>query len=183
MEFKNTKVSNFEGALRGLRNPMNSWAKSDSQFGIALIEDLDYDYDMIDLWCQANGFDPVENEDQWDKYANWLMKNGILYNKDGCVEYAFIGPKDMDLAHRMIKAGSSDRKFLRQIFVSVDITAPIYWLKEFDTYKVGTVANSTSTMHKLSSTPIELNCFEMGDFVPDLMCGEYGIKSYISKFI
>lgn len=165
MKFQNTQVLGFEGAFRGLRNPMNSWAKSDSQFGIALIEDLDYDSDMVDLWCQANGFDPMEvSTDQWDKYANWLMENGILYNKDGCVQYAFIGPKDMDLAHRMIKAGSSDRKFLRQIFVSVNITAPIYWYKEFDTYKIGTVANSTSTMHKLSSTPIELNCFEMGDF-------------------
>ena len=64
----------------------------------------------------------------------------------------------------MIKAGTSDRKFMRQIFVSVDITAPLYWWKEFDTYKVGTVANSTSTMHKLASTPITFDCFEMDDF-------------------
>jgi len=63
----------------------------------------------------------------------------------------------------MIRAGSSDRKFLRQIMVSVDITAPLYWWKEFDTYKVGTVANSTSTMHKLSSTPITIDCFETDD--------------------
>ena len=77
---------------------------------------------------------------------------------------AAIGPKDLDLAHRMIKAGSSDRKFLRQIFVSVDITAPLYWWKEFDTYKVGTVANSTSTMHKLSSTPITKERFELSDY-------------------
>ena len=70
----------------------------------------------------------------------------------------------MDLAQRMIKAGTSDSKFLRQIFVSVDITAPLYWWKEADTYKIATVANSTSTMHKLASTPITLDCFEIDDF-------------------
>ena len=68
----------------------------------------------------------------------------------------YIGKNDLDLAQRLIKAGSEHRKFLRQIFVSVDITAPLYWWKEFDTYKVGTVANSTSTIHKLESTPITL---------------------------
>jgi hypothetical protein len=64
----------------------------------------------------------------------------------------------------LIKAGSEHRKFMRQIFVSVDITAPLYWWKEFDTYKVGTVANSTSTMHKLATTPITKECFEMNDY-------------------
>ena len=75
-----------------------------------------------------------------------------------------IGKNDLDLAQRLIKAGSEHRKFLRQIFVSVDITAPLYWWKEFDTYKVGTVSNSTSTMHKLASTSITKDCFEMDDF-------------------
>lgn len=75
-----------------------------------------------------------------------------------------IGKNDLDLAQRLIKAGSEHRKFLRQIFVSVDITAPLFWWKEFDTYKIGTVANSTSTMHKLSSTPITMNCFETDGF-------------------
>ena len=75
-----------------------------------------------------------------------------------------IGKNDLELAQRLIKAGSEHRKFLRQIFISVDITAPLYWWKEFDTYKVGTVANSTSTMHKLASTPITLDCFEMDDY-------------------
>ena len=70
----------------------------------------------------------------------------------------------MKLAQNLIKAGSEHRKFMRQIFVSVDITAPIYWWKEFDTYKVGTVANSTSTMHKLMSKPITIDCFEIDDF-------------------
>jgi hypothetical protein len=89
---------------------------------------------------------------------------------DGCChgcyfEHQFvIGENDLKLAQSLIHAGSEHRKFMRQIFVSVDITAPIYWWKEFDTYKVGTVANSTSTMHKLASTPITPDCFEMDDF-------------------
>lgn len=79
-----------------------------------------------------------------------------------CIPY--IGVNDMKLAKTLIKAGSEHRKFMRQIFVSVDITAPLYWWKEFDTYKVGTVANSTSTMHKLAATPITLECFEIDDY-------------------
>ncbi len=79
-----------------------------------------------------------------------------------------IGPNDLDLARRLIKSGPEHRKFMRQIFVSVDITAPLYWWKEFDTYKVGTVANSTSTMHKLASTPITADCFEIDDYKPNL---------------
>ena len=78
-----------------------------------------------------------------------------------------IGENDLDLATRLIRGGGEHRKFMRQIFVSVDITAPLYWWKEFDTYKVGTVANSTSTMHKLASTPISLECFEIDDFSAD----------------
>jgi hypothetical protein len=69
------------------------------------------------------------------------------------------------LMQKLIKAGSEHRKFLRQIFVSVDITAPLYWWKEFDTYKIGTVSNSTSTMHKLASTPITMDCFENGEMI------------------
>ena len=118
MKFENTEVFNFDGAFRGMRNPLNSWAKSDS------------------------------------------------YSEDGNF---VIGENDMDLAKRLIGSGdASDRKFLRQILVCVDITAPLYWWKEFDTYKVGTVANSTSTMHKISTTPITLDCFELDDFNSDL---------------
>ena len=83
-------------------------------------------------------------------------------------EVAFIGPNDMKLATTLIKAGPEHRKFLRQIFVSVDITAPLYWWKEMDTYKIGTTANSTSTMHKLTSKPITLDCFEIDDFNENL---------------
>lgn len=114
MKFENTEIFNFEGAMRGMRNPKNSWYKNDTY--------IDYE-------------------------------NNI-----------HIGENDMKLAQTLIKAGNEHRKFMRQIFVSVDITAPLYWWKEFDTYKVGTVANSTSTMHKLATTPITLDCFEIDDY-------------------
>ena len=99
LKVERTSVMNLDGAIRGARNPMNSWDKSDS-----------------------------------------------YYDEKG----AFVlGQVDLDLGHRLAVSGSDHRKFLRQVFVSVDITAPLYWWKEFDTYKVGTVANSTSTMHKI----------------------------------
>ena len=101
IELERTSVMNFENALRGARNPLSSWAKSDSFYG----------------------------------------ENGEFV----------IGEIDLSLAHRLAVSGSDHRKYLRQVFVSVDITAPIYWWKEFDTYKVGTTANSTSTMHRIHS--------------------------------
>jgi hypothetical protein len=115
MKFEHTEIFNFKGAFRGMRNPKESWSKSDSS-GSNLYGDF------------------------------------------------FIGDKDLKLAQTLIKAGSEHRKFLRQIFVSVDITAPLYWWKEADQYKVGIVSNSTSTMHKLADTPITRECFEMDDF-------------------
>ena len=102
-------VMNFENAIRGARNPMNSWDRIDSYYG----------------------------------------ENGIY----------ILGENDLGLAKRLARAGSDHRKFLRQIFVSVDITAPLYWWKEFDTYKVGTVANSCSTMHKIHAKPFERDDF------------------------
>lgn len=117
MKFENTEVWGFKHAIRGCRNPLESWSKSDS--------------------CE-------------DENGNYV-----------------VGNNDMNLMQRLIKAsmkeGNSHSKFLRQVMVSVDITAPLYWWKEFDTYKVGTVANSTSQMHKLATTPIALECFEMDD--------------------
>lgn len=104
IKFERTSVMNFENAMRGARNPMNSWGRMDSS-----------------------------------------------YNEDG--DFVF-GPNDLDLAKRLRMAGSDHRKFIRQIFVSVDITAPLYWWKEYDTYKVATVANSTSTMHKIHSQAV-----------------------------
>lgn len=136
IKFENVKVMNFEGAFRGMRNPLNSWEMSDSQ-----------------VCPNALGFE--------DCKANC---NTCPRNDDNFGEAVFcIGAKDLDLAQRLIKAGSDHRKFLRQIFVSVDITAPLYWWKEFDTYKVGTVANSCSTMHKIHSKPIEISDFSVDD--------------------
>ena len=99
---------------------------------------------------------PKNSWNRSDSYQSDFTNDG----KNGFV----IGENDMKLAQTLIKAGNEHRKFMRQIFVSVDITAPLYWWKEFDTYKVGTVANSTSTMHKLATTPITLDCFEIDDY-------------------
>lgn len=97
---------------------------------------------------------------------SWNKSDSVFNGFNGKIENTVIGKNDLELMQKLIKAGSEHRKFLRQIFVAVDITAPLYWWKEFDTYKVGTVSNSTSTMHKLASTPITMNCFEMDDFTP-----------------
>lgn len=102
-------VMNIENAVRGARNPLNSWDRSDSHY---------------------------------DENGNYIL-----------------GENDLSLCMRLAKSGSDHRKYLRQIFVSIDITAPLYWWKEFDTYKVGTVANSCSTMHKIHSKPFELDDF------------------------
>ena len=95
---------------------------------------------------------------------SWNKSDSVFNGFNGKIENTTIGKNDIELMQRLIKAGSEHRKFMRQIFISVDITAPLYFYKELDTYKVGTVANSTSTMHKLASTPITIDCFEMGDF-------------------
>lgn len=138
MKFENTEVWGFEHAIRGMRNPMNSWDKSDSWYG-----------------CRYGDCGKTEVNDCEEPCR--------------CDCKFCIGLNDLNLMQKLIRAGSEHRKFLRQIFVSVDITAPLYWWKEFDTYKVGTVANSTSTMHKLASTPITLDCFEIDDFNKDLI--------------
>ena len=117
IKLEKTSVVNLENAMRGARNPMNSWARADSYY---------------------------------DEDRNYIL-----------------GPNDLDLARRLAKAGPDHRKFIRQIFVSVDITAPLYWWKEYDTYKVATVANSTSTMHKIHS-----KAFEESDFSTDHMTDE-----------
>ena len=169
MKFENIRVYNFECALRGMRNPKNSCGRSDSEFGIKKL-DANCGQAVAESW--AREVDPkaiedfVSNEDLVTDYSYWLWRNGILQvdKDDRYAEVAFIGPQDLKLAMILTKAGPEHRKFLRQIFVSVDITAPLYWWKEFDTYKVGTVANSTSTMHKLAETPITFECFEIGDY-------------------
>lgn len=175
MKFENIKVYNFENALRGMRNPKNSWNLSDSYFGLINIDDDEHDYEVAEEWVQKKfpnyPFD-VDNEALMaqEEYDRWLLNNGILeINFDHqLANVAFIGPNDMKLAKALIHSGSEHRKFLRQIMVTVDITAPLFWFKEFDTYKVGTTANSTSTMHKLTSKPITKDCFEIDDYDQDL---------------
>jgi len=101
---------------------------------------------------------PYESYKKSDSYSY------IIPTPKGDIKTGFhIGDNDMDLAQRLISGGEPNDKFLRQIFVSMDITAPLYWFKEADTYKVGTTANSTSTMHRIASTPITLDCFEIDD--------------------
>ena len=169
MKFENIKVFNFEGALRGMRNPKNSWDKSDSFFGLINIDYSENDFDVAYTWAESVMKDEEEEDKKDEKakyYDEWLIKNGVLdidYNQQ-VADVAFIGPDDMRLARQLIAAGSEHRKFLRQIMVTVDITAPLFWWKEADTYKVGTTANSTSTMHKLTDKPITLDCFEVGDY-------------------
>ena len=170
MDFKNSEVFNFEGAIKGMRNPLNSWDKSDSKFGLGDSNYEEIDYTVASYYTEKAGFNYDENYEEWynahESYVTWLNKNGILKynNNDDIFEYAYIGPNDLNLAQRLINSGPEHAKFLRQIFVSVDITAPLYWWKEADTYKVGTTANSTSTMHKLTSYPITKEMFEFDDF-------------------
>lgn len=177
MRFENTRTYNFEGAFKGMRNPMNSWDRSDSFFGMTDMYMEDSLTDVCDAWidyenierrergAEEYSHDMEQYQEYYDilgKYEDWLMGEGIL-NKDKHEEIydvAFLGPGDLELAQRLVLAGNEHAKFMRQIFVSVDITAPLLWWKEFDTYKVGTVANSTSTMHKLSSIPITKEMFE-----------------------
>lgn len=107
---------------------------------------------------------PIYYDGTWytddEERIRYLLEYGVNFN---------IGEKDMQLAQRLIKAGSEHRKFMRQIFVCTDITAPLYWWKEADTYKVGTVANSTSTMHKCDSKPIDISFFETDDYHPEII--------------
>lgn len=138
MKFQNTAVFGFEHAIRGMRNPLESWGRSDSKWKGYCSESKEW----VDEGCS------------YDACLSCCEK----------IKEFFIGQNDLGLMQKLIKAGSEHRKFMRQIIVSVDITAPLYWWKEFDTYKVGTVANSTSTMHKLARRPITIDCFEMGDF-------------------
>lgn len=131
IKVENVEVFNFEGAIRGLRNPMNSWAKSDS------------------FLCKGNDFDDCKSTSKFCP-----RKDGDFTEDVFCV-----GDTDLTLMKKLYKAGTEHRKYLRQIFVSMDITAPLYWYKEMDTYKVGTVANSCSTMHKIAAKEFELDDF------------------------
>lgn len=167
MKFENVRVYNFSGALRGMRNPKESWHLSDSEFGF-------YDWDNSYEACLEQAYNYLNFVSDKKNVAedsaidpqpivDYLWKQSALYVDEDVIDMAIIGPKDLTLAQNLIRGGSEHRKFMRQIFVCVDITAPLYWWKEFDTYKVGTVANSTSTMHKITSKPITIDCFEIDD--------------------
>lgn len=129
LKIENTEVVGWEAAVRGMRNPMNSWEKSDSRFGCG--NDNEYFCDN----CSSSF------------HCTSLKKT---YN---------IGPNDLDLMTRLRNAGTDHRKFMRMITAYLDITAPLYWWKEFDTYKVGTVANSCSTMHKIADKEFTFDDF------------------------
>lgn len=125
LKIENTEVIGWEHAIRGMRNPKNSWEKSDSN---------------------------------WRYVAPAQRENHILASYSDDSEF-WIGPNDADLMNRLRNAGTDHRKFMRMITVYLDITAPLYWWKEFDTYKVGTVANSCSTMHKIADKEFTLDDF------------------------
>ena len=146
IKFENTEVYGWEAAIRGMRNPMNSWVKSDSDFHR---EPINY-FDENDMPCTD-------------------LRSFVL------------GPNDYDLMMRLRNAGTDHRKFMRMIVVYVDITAPLYWWKEFDTYKVGTVANSCSTMHKIHAKEFTLEDFSHEHlFGPDDML-KYDKRNDIAK--
>jgi hypothetical protein len=111
---------------------------------------------------------PMQSHDKSDSKYEVIDEGEGNFSHLAFKDY-IIGDNDLDLMQRLIKAGTPHDKFMRQIFVSVDITAPLYWWKEMDTYKIGTTANSTSTMHKLASTPITIDCFETDDYDPDII--------------
>ena len=131
IKLERTSVMNLENAIRGARNPMNSWARMDSYY---------------------------------DEDGNYIL-----------------GENDLGLAQRLRRAGSDHRKYVRQIFVSVDITAPLYWWKEFDTYKVATVANSTSTMHKIHAKPFDLDDFSHDHMTPSTLAFMQTIVDELEK--
>ena len=136
IQIDNTLVSGWEAAIRGMRNPHNSWDKSDSWYGCR-----DGDYGRTDS-C----------------YCDLLCK----FDCECC-----IGDKDLDLMIKLIKAGTDHSKFMRMINVTMDVTAPLYWWKEMDTYKVGTVRNSCSTMHTITNrefTKDDFSCEYAQDF-------------------
>lgn len=135
LKIENVEVMGWEHAIRGMRNPMNSWDKSDSKKM----------YDMSIVSQLLGGLD------QSDHTIKWILDNAHPYFE--------LGPNDLDLMRCLRNSGTDHRKFMRMITVYLDITAPLYWWKEFDTYKVGTVANSCSTMHKIAAKGFELDDF------------------------
>lgn len=136
IKLENTEVVGWEHAIRGMRNPMNSWEKRDSKYC------SEYDHPPIEGSCQYCPYDNICNKSEKAMQQMYLVESN-----------------DYDLMTRLRNAGTDHRKFMRMITVYLDITAPLYWWKEFDTYKVGTVANSCSTMHKIAAKEFTLEDF------------------------
>ncbi len=134
LKIEKTEVMGWEAAIRGMRNPKNSWDRSDSFVPC-----------YVKTKCHECGV---------NQKCAYFFEDGEPYKKD-----EFVGPNDLDLMTRLRSAGTDHRKFMRMITVYLDITAPLYWWKEFDTYKVGTVANSCSTMHKIADKEFTLEDF------------------------
>ena len=151
IKFENTEVMGLEHAIRGMRNPMNSWDKSDSDYRLIL--------------CRRCDDCPTFLNETWDDCDDCVVKK-ITEEHDGFI----IGPNDLDLMKRLRNAGTDHRKFMRMIVVYTDITAPLYWWKEFDTYKVGTVANSCSTMHKIAEKEFTLSDFSWEKLLTPQQC-------------
>lgn len=155
IKIENITTAGWEPAIRGARNPMNSWEKSDSLF-------YDYYDDSMDdvVYHTISGKNLLKRMDAWDNDISWT-ELGLK-----------IGPNDLKLLTNLAKAGSDEAKFRRMIVVYADITAPMYWWKEADTYKVGTVRNSCSTMHKIHAKEFTLDDFS----TEHLLAPEYFLK-------
>lgn len=155
IKIENTDVFGFEAAIRGMRNPMNSWDQSDSNFSCKVCDGC--------VWEKDARVETDETED-WIDTTSWCPHSPCR-----------IGENDMKLMKNLAKAGSDHAKYLRMINVTMDVTAPLYWWKEFDTYKVGTVANSCSTMHKIHAKE-----FTMDDFSHEhLIDFRYGSDEWV----
>lgn len=154
IKFENTEVIGWEAAIRGMRNPMNSWEKSDSPYGRYLGKK-----------CSECG--KYERSDADEYCDNCEVYIASTHLPDGFA----IGPNDYKLMMKLRNAGTDHRKFMRMITVYVDITAPLYWWKEFSTYKVGTVANSCSTMHKIADKEFTLEDFSCEHLLGDEIDG------------
>lgn len=148
IKIENTEVMGWEAAIRGMRNPMNSWNKSDTGWYLT----------------GTPGTNPAAANDKYlrEKYC--------------------IGDNDLDLMTRLSKAGTDHRKFMRMIAVYADITAPLYWWKEFDTYKVGTVANSCSTMHKIAEKEFEMSDFSCEHLKPTSIKIMHDVIDILNKY-
>lgn len=136
IKIENVETCGWEAAIRGMRNPKNSWEKSDSRY------------------CSEYGHPPIEGSCEYCPYDKMCDKS-----EKSMQQMYLIEDNDLDLMTRLRNAGTDHRKFMRMIAVYLDITAPLYWWKEFDTYKVGTVANSCSTMHKIAAKEFTLDDF------------------------